>query len=218
MEEIKYRFEEVNIRNIEESPINAQIMKDKDFKRLVENIKNDGCLTSAILIMEQENKNHVCISGHHRVRAALKAGLKTVPSLIINEVDESTRIRLQLAHNDIHGEPDINIVAILQEKLSLDDLKFVSEIDVDIKSIESFDVTDVEFYHTAICLLPENHERLKTLISEIDKNFEEKVLVNAEDYDLLKQALTLAFKKGFKTPGQAFRHFLENAINDMKSE
>ena len=53
------------------------------------------------------------------------------------------------------------------------------------------------------------------IISETDSQFDEKVLVNADDYELLKKALTMAFKKGFKSPGQAFRHFLENGINQL---
>lgn len=157
----------------------------------------------------------MCISGHHRIKASLKAGLKKVSSLIINEISESNRIRLQLIHNDIHGTPDQGIISILQNKLNDVDVKFVADYEKFVTEMEKFTIEEKEFYHTAICLLPENHEKLLKIISETDSQFDEKVLVNADDYELLKKALTMAFKKGFKSPGQAFRHFLENGINQL---
>lgn len=213
MEKITYRFEDINIREIEESPINAQVMKDNDFKRLVDNIKNDKCLTSAVLLMKQNESNKLmCISGHHRIKAAKKAGLTSVPSLIINEVDESTRIRLQLAHNDIHGEPDENLLLILQNKLSIEDIKFVNVIEGVIKEYEDFEIERQEFYHTAITLLEGNHKKLEEILSTIDETkYDTYALVNKEDYEKLKSVLSKAFKKGYKTPGRAFRLFLENA-------
>lgn len=119
--EIEYK--EVSIRDIREAEINPQVMNESDFKRLVGNIKKDGVLTSAPLIMQIEEKKYICISGHHRIRAALKAGLKKLICAIIQKVDDSTRLRLQLVHNDIHGNPDSEIVRQLQKKITEEDLK-----------------------------------------------------------------------------------------------
>ena len=63
----------VNFRDIEESPINAQEMDSNEFERLVKNIKRDGVLSTAPLLMRQTGKGkYMCISGHHRIRAAIK--------------------------------------------------------------------------------------------------------------------------------------------------
>lgn len=215
MEEIKYRFEELNIRCIEESPINAQVMDDNDFKRLVASIKKDGCLTSTVLVMEQENKKYMCISGHHRIRAALKAGLKEVPCLIIHTVDESTRIRLMLTHNDIHGTPDENIVSILQEKLNEFDIKLTDWKDVENSKFEVKEIDFEIFKYVSICLKPKSFDELIDIIGSDSSNADEKYFIDLQDYDKMEEALTLAFKNGYKTPGKAFRKFLDIVLNHL---
>lgn len=212
MEKITYRFEDVNIRNIEESPLNAQIMNDADFKRLVKSIQKDGCLTSSILVMEQEGRKFMCISGHHRLKASIKAGLKTAPCIIIPEVDESTRIRLQLTHNDIHGNPDENIVSILQRKLNGFDIELVDwneskTVDFEVENID-FEV----FKYVSICLKPKSFDELIDFIGCQASNADEKYFIDFEDYSKMEEALTLAFKNGYKTPGKAFRKFIDIAL------
>src|SRR5208282_6832990 len=54
---------------------NARFMKGPQFNRLVENIKNDGCLTSFPLVY-REKDSLVVVSGNHRVAAAVKAGIE----------------------------------------------------------------------------------------------------------------------------------------------
>jgi len=217
MDEIKYRFEELNVRDIEESPLNAQIMNDNDFKRLVSNIKKDGCLTSSILVMEQEGKKFMCISGHHRVRASLKAGLKIVPCLIINEVSESTRIRLQLTHNDIHGTSDENIVAILRAKLDEFDINLTAWKNLEIEEFETETIDFEIFKYVSICLKPKSFEELIDIIGSDSSNADEKYFIELDDYKYMEEALTLAFKKGYKSPGKAFRKFLD-IVNNHKDE
>ena len=213
MDEIKYRFEELNIRDIEESPLNAQIMKGNDFKRLVSSIKRDGCLTSSVLVMEQTGKKFMCISGHHRIRAALKAGLKKVPCLIINEVSESTRIRLQLTHNDIHGKSDENIVAILSAKLDQFDIGLTAWEDVEVEEFETEKIDFEIFKYVSICLKPKSFEELIDIIGSNSSNADEKYFIDLDDYNYMEEALTLAFKNGYKTPGKAFRKFLDIVMN-----
>jgi len=45
----------------------------------------------------------------------------------------------------------------------------------------------------------------------------EKYLLEKDDFILLQKMLTLAFKSGFKTPGRAFRRFLD-IIENHKEE
>ena len=213
MDKIKYRFEELNVRDIEESPLNAQIMKGNDFKRLVSSIKRDGCLTSSVLVMEQTGKKFTCISGHHRVRASLKAGLKIVPCLIINEVSESTRIRLQLTHNDIHGTPDENIVAILSAKLDQFDIGLTAWENVEVEKFETEKIDFEIFKYVSICLKPKTFEDLIDFFESDASNADEKYFLEMEDYEYMEEALTLAFKKGYKSPGKAFRKFLDIVMN-----
>lgn len=218
MEEIKYRIEQVEIKKIVESSINAQEMGNKDFNRLVRNLKKDKILTSSVLLMEQTGTDKLmCISGHHRIKAAKKAGIYIVPAIIINEVEESTRIRLQLTHNDIHGEPDEGILQILREKLQSIDIDLVESFErLENSGIEDYEMEDIEeFQYVSICLKPDSHEELKQMIGSHSVEAEEKLLIEAEDYNEMKKLLTLAFKAGFKTPGQAFRKFID-IVNESK--
>lgn len=214
MKKINITYEEIEIRNIQEAELNPQIMKESDFKRLVNNIKKDGILTSAPLLMKQEGKKYICISGHHRIKAAIKAGLKKIICAIIPEVDISTRLRLQLVHNDIHGEPDQELVKQLQQKISEEDLK-LCEIMIDQveKEDEIIEVKLPDFRYINICLLPESEESFKELIDLLSDDDSEKYLIEKEDYQYIQKMLTFAFKNGFKTPGRAFRKFMDIVEN-----
>ena len=79
--------EYVLFRNIEESPVNAQEMNQEDFKRLVQNIKRDGILTTSPYLMRQEGKNKcMCVYWDHRIKAAIKEKVDGGICLIMDEV------------------------------------------------------------------------------------------------------------------------------------
>jgi len=212
-QKINILVETVNFRDIEEAELNAQEMNAKDFNRLVKNIKRDGSLTSTPLIMRQNGKSkYRCISGHHRIKAAIMAGILASPCMIMDEVDESTRIRLQLAHNDIHGNPNENTVQILQQKLNDIDLTLIEQQNIDEKIEELVEVeyTPPQFRYINICLLEESRNSLVDMIMSLDsKSNDVNWLIEKEQYESVADLLTLAFEKGFKTPGQAFGKFLE---------
>lgn len=214
---LKIRHEYVCFRDIEEAPLNAQEMEEPEFNRLVKNLKRDGVLTSTPLLMEQQGKNKLmCISGHHRIRAAIKAGIEGAICIISEELDDSTRIRLQLAHNDIHGKSNKDVLALLQQ--SLDDIDFTlidkSNLPTDIektefKSIDVSAATTPDFRYINICLLEESREKLVDLIVNLENSDAINWLITKPEYEAVKDLLTYAFDKGFKTPGQAFGRFLE---------
>lgn len=209
---IQVRCEYVHFRDIEESPLNAQEMSQADFNRLVKNVKEDGCLTSTPLLMDQEGKTKkMCISGHHRIKAAIKAGMLGTDCMIIPEVDESTRIRLQLAHNDIHGHPNEEIIAVLQKQLNEVDLRLVDfkELETKAREGQTIDYSVPDFSYIQVCLLTETKAALTDMINFFDKSDSEKWLIEHPEYEQLKDLLTKAFKSGFKTPGRAFRKFLD---------
>ena len=208
----------VQFRDIEEAELNAQEMLDFDFKRFVKNLKRDGVLTSTPLIMRQSNKSkYRCISGHHRIRAAIQANILEGFCLIIEEVNESTRIRLQLAHNDIHGTPNEDILTVLQEKLNEIDKTLVDMKDVESKLEETIDIdyTPPQFRYINICLLEESRESLVDMINTLKNDEDINWLIEKEQCEHVNDLLTLAFSKGFKTPGQSFGKFLE-IIEDNK--
>lgn len=210
-QKLDYEIKEVNFRDVQESDMNAQRMNEKDFNRLVDNIRRDGCLTTTPLICENEDGKYTCISGHHRIKAAIKAGINSANCIILKNIDESTRIRLQLAHNDIHGEPDEEIVSILMNRLNEIDITLV--LDTNVKSAEEIikevDMNVPTFSYINICLVDQSRSDLVDMIMTLEKKDAENWLVTQEQYRDIRDLLTYAFDKGFKTPGQAFGKFLD---------
>ena len=214
--QLTIRSEYVAFRDIEESPVNAQEMTEGDFSRLVKNLKRDGILTSAPLLMDQEGKTKkMCISGHHRIKAAIKAGIEGAISLVSEELDESTRVRIQLTHNDIHGDPNMDIVAVLMQQLSEFDITLVDTSGIEglVEDAKEMDVTVPQFRYINVCLIEESREKLVDLIMHLEKEDTENWLISKPEYDNIRDLLTYAFEKGFKTPGQAFGNFMEIVEN-----
>lgn len=214
--QLTIRSEYVAFRDIEESPMNAQEMTEGDFSRLVKNLKRDGILTSAPLLMDQEGKTKkMCISGHHRIKAAIKAGIEGAISLVTEELDESTRVRIQLTHNDIHGDPNTDIVAVLMQQLSEFDITLVDTSGIEglVEDAKEMDVTVPQFRYINVCLIEESREKLVDLIMHLEKEDTENWLISKPEYNSIRDLLTYAFAKGFKTPGQAFGNFMEIVEN-----
>lgn len=209
MEKLKTEIKKVNFRSIVEADINPQQMNQSDFQRLVKSIKKDGILTSTILLHEIGEDKYQCISGHHRIKAAKKAGLKESDRIILKNIDKSTAIRLQLQHNDIHGEPDEYLVRELKNSLLDEDLKLVSEgIDLINKDIDfEYDEPLYSFVH--ICLMPETEKEFTQLLDVLCTEESKKYILEKEEYQHLKKCLTKAFEKGYKTPGKAIRRMMD---------
>lgn len=209
--------EYVLFRDIEESPINAQEMDQEDFRRLTQNIKRDGILTTSPLLMRQEGKNkYMCVSGHHRIRAGIKAKLDGAICLIMDEVDESTRIRLQLAHNDISGKPNKDLLDILIQQLNDFDIDLIDNTQIDgmVKEAKEVDVTAPTFRYINICLIENSRERFVEMLENIKQNDDINYLLDNENYDKIKDLLSYAFKKGFRSAGQSIGVFMDIVDNN----
>lgn len=217
-QKIDYQIEEVFFRDILEAELNAQEMNDADFRRLVNNLRKDGVLTSCPLLMRNEEGKLICVSGHHRIKAALKADIQKGFCIVTGPLDESTRIRLQLSHNDIHGTPNEDIVAILSMKLEEFDISLIDTSNIEIEAMEAiqYKVEPPQYRYINICLLEESRESLVEMIMAMENNNHENWIIEKPDYDKLQDLLTYAFEKGFKTPGQAFGKFLDIIKDNME--
>lgn len=208
---LEYEIKELNFRDIQETELNAQKMSESDFNRLVKNIRRDGCLTSTPLVCVDENGKYTCISGHHRIRAAIKAGISSSNCIVLKNIDESTRIRLQLSHNDIHGESDKDIVSILANKLMDIDITLIdiSGLEQIKKTSNEININVPKFQYINICLTDQSRNDLVDMIMSLEKSDAVNWLVTQEQFQDVRDLLTYAFSHNFKTPGQAFGKFLD---------
>ena len=209
MEKLKTEIRTINFRSIQEADINPQQMKDADFNRLVKSIKKDGVLTSSILVQEISEGKYKCISGHHRIKAGIKAGIKKAECIVITDINESTRIRLQLQHNDIHGEPDEFLTSELRKSLLEEDLKLVADGMSEIIKDQNINYDEPLYSYVHICLMPDTEREFTQLLDNLCTEESKKYLFDKDEYMLLRNCLTLAFQKGYKTPGKAIRRILD---------
>lgn len=113
------------IAAVRERDVNAQIVSPRHMERLTENIRIRGTVES-LPYVSWPNREGVpeIISGHHRSRAARSAGLEEIPFLVDTEpMTASRRTAKAVAHNEIHGTPDEQILAQMVASIdNVDDL------------------------------------------------------------------------------------------------
>ena len=101
---------------------NARSMPPATYKRLVDNIRQDGVLTSTPLVGRMAGDERLFVlSGNHRVAAAIDAGLEEAACItILDPIPRDRFSAIQLSHNAIEGEDDTSILEELYGILDLD--------------------------------------------------------------------------------------------------
>ena len=167
---------EVDIDDLVFLEKNANVMEGEVLRRLVENIEHDGILTQLPFVQRLPNGKYEIISGNHRVKASIEAGLKKVMCIVCEvTLPEDEKLRIQISHNSIRGQQNgLVLRELLSEIVEIDALRLsgadfeTSTIDlkqVDFKSIDAsaLDIRTVVLYFTN----PDIRE-MDRLLSEID--------------------------------------------------
>ncbi|MEW1700698.1 ParB N-terminal domain-containing protein [Streptomyces sp. NPDC091278] len=157
--------------------LNARFLPHEQFRQLVENITQDGCLTSTPLVWhDAESGARIVLSGNHRTMAAIEAGLTRIGWLEITDpLPRQRQIALQLSHNAISGQDDPAILKELYEELesvewrqytALDDqvLNLLEKVDV-----ESLAEANLDFATITIVFLPDELKRAEAALDEAKK-------------------------------------------------
>lgn len=97
---------------------NARFFKRETFKQLTSNIEKDGRLSSVPLCHRLEDGRLEVLSGNHRVKASIEAKIGHILVIVITqELPRAEQIAIQLSHNSLAGEDDINILSNLWSKI-----------------------------------------------------------------------------------------------------
>ena len=97
------KLAKVDIEEPREQDVNARVMDNDMFNRLAQNIKDDGRLES-LPFCATTKKGIELVSGHHRLRAARKAGMKEIYVLLDDTGMRKSSLRSkQLSHNSLNG-------------------------------------------------------------------------------------------------------------------
>lgn len=212
---INTRIIQIDPRKIKLLEVNARFMRHETFMRLVDNVKSDGALTSIPFgwhVHDDTTKEPLfdddgepiweVLSGNHRVKAAVSAGIPQIDFMITTDYLTPDRRRaLQLSHNAIAGEDDPATLKIIYESIGDVDMRVYSGLDdKTLKLLENISVTslseaNLSFQTVSLTFLPEEAEIVEQTFDEAKKAIKgSKVarLASMADYDTTMDALEAA--------------------------
>lgn len=205
---------------------NAHYMTPAKYKQLVQNIKKDGCLTSNPLCCYVDGKLN-CISGNHRIKASIDAGLEKIQIIVIkHEISRDRFLALQLSHNSIVGLDNEEILRRLYQQICDIDYKQYSGIDKamvgleEIPSVPGID-SSVEFEQMTLVFLPKEKDAVLKAVEEIQKRAILSKVVCVEElknYDKVAETIkTICAKEKVHNTATAFCLMAEYAEKYLKN-
>lgn len=155
---------------------NARFMPNETFRSLVRQVKADGVLQQWPFVWRDDGGVLHVLSGNHRVKAAIEAGLDEIDWTECDEpLSRDQRTRIQLAHNAIVGEDDPEIlrrlfesIADVEERIAtgIDD----AELDLIFKAAtDGLSEVSLDFTTLMIVFLPEEYDRARQALAEAEK-------------------------------------------------
>ena len=184
--------------------VNARYMTSDQQKRLTENVKKDGGLTSLPLVwLEQDKKgkplgdepSYLIVSGNHRVYSAREADLEEIDCIVIlNYIDEQRRVEIQLAHNAVNGQDDLSILEGLYEGLDIAGKEYsglTDEAFSDLKglSLGSFSVAAPEYQEIILTFLPDDAQQFEDMLERAAKAKGTVMAAHLDDFNDLFDAI-----------------------------
>lgn len=196
----------VQPKELKEQPVNARYMPPEMFERLVQNIKKDQRLES-LPFCAYVNGEIQIVSGHHRVRAAIQAGLEEI--YVIVDVTNLGRDRIkakQLAHNSIQGQDDPEILRRIFEEIKDADARIEAFVtDEMLKKIATARVEDLnipmEFREVTLLFVPIEKEEFE----EVVKLIEERLVREESEYYLADMKLLGLIRKVSKKISEKYK-------------
>lgn len=201
-------------------------MDPSEFKRLVENVRTDGVLTSMPLCCLLADGALEILSGHHRTAAAIEAELAEIQVICITTpLDDERKVALQLSHNAIAGKDDPSLLAELYDSLGLDG-KIFSGLTDDVLNLDQMAVAGltaptVKYEELRISFLPEDRTGFEAALVQMRaaRPAASMHLARFEDFDALFEAiLTVKEKRGIANSGLAFVVLAELAMKQLAAE
>lgn len=212
------------ISTLKEQDINAQVMDDRKMKILTSNIKNRGTLESLPYIHKKGDTFSI-VSGHHRVRAANAAGLKTIYGLVDTiDLTESQIVSKQISHNELVGQADSEILGELVKKMKeVDDIiasglpeKFLNQI-AQQSPVMDLPQLDFEWRTLQLVFLPEQLKDFQTLVKMIDSKAEFVGVADVKQFDDFSKAMVQFGKtQNIKSIGATIQYLTEIALKEVE--
>lgn len=186
----KFSILDVNPNDVKFIEKNARYMSRTEYDALVNNIKRDGQLSS-VPFCAKENDEYIVVSGNHRIKAAIDAGLQNIQIMVGENLSNDQIRAIQLSHNSIVGKDDMVILRELYDEIKSSDFKAYSFIDTSIfEELEKIDVNIIqptnEFISFNIMFFDAEFSKFEDIINEIrinEKAVEALLPTPKQDYE-----------------------------------
>jgi hypothetical protein len=195
-----------NPRELELLEVNARYMTHEQYQTLVRNLRRDQVLTSTPFVWRRPDGKGEVLSGNHRVKASIEAGLEEITWLESDDpalLDREYRVAVQLSHNAINGQDDPAVLAALYEELSDLDLRAYSGLDdrtlelLSEVSIDKLGEANLDYQLLHFTFLPDDAERAANGFKEaeeLSKGADHRWLARYEDHFRLLDAVAISGK------------------------
>jgi ParB-like chromosome segregation protein Spo0J len=101
----------LNLKSLKETTGNPQKMNDSTFGGIVESMKKKGWLLDPPVIWEKSENNYQIISGHHRIMAAIEAGILDTDCKVLSGLTEEQANLLVVEANKRRGDFDDELLS-----------------------------------------------------------------------------------------------------------
>jgi ParB-like chromosome segregation protein Spo0J len=196
--ESRLKLEWVRFAELREQDVNANVMPQGMFNALVDNLRKNKLLEGVPLCAVREGSQvKEIVSGHHRIRAAMAAGIDEGLVFVYYGLTTSELIAKQLSHNSIAGSSDPEIVKRLFEQI--DELPAKIEAFVDPSLWQSlpeptkFEQVDVDLFADAkvvtVLFLPVQAEDFRKAIDLVSKDDDVLYLAHRQQFESFRSAV-----------------------------
>lgn len=192
--------------------LNARYMRHETFARLVENIRADGGLTGntpfAWLLHDDATRQpqgeavYEVLSGNHRVKAAIAAGLTELDICLTDDyLPPDRRAAIQLSHNAISGEDDPATLKTIYEGISDAEMRIYSGLDdktlklLDDVTVAPLSEAALQFQTISMTFLPDEAQLVQETFERARKaagGVKGHWLARWADYDKTMDALEIS--------------------------
>jgi hypothetical protein len=215
----------INPREIKLLEVNARYMKAAEYQQLVQNIKNDGKLTSVPFCCLDENWDWEVLSGNHRVQAAIEAGLQEIDIMCTEEeLTQNQKLGIQISHNSITGQDDLAILKQLYE--SIDDIAYKSYSGLDDDTLQLLDkvgnqsmsAIGLEYQVMNMVILPTELNMVRKIMDKVKEEVKKNkaLTLRYSEYDKYLDTLEdVGSATGIKNTATAFLMMLDIVDNHM---
>lgn len=172
---MKTHIETLELATLKSQEVNARFMRGDMFRQLVDNLRRDGSLTSVPLV-RPDGDGHRILSGHHRIAAAVEAGIVQADCMVLDEdISREQEVALVLSHNSLSGEDDPATLVAMYDELQDTDWRAYSGLDdralelLDDVTTDGLSEANLEFSTVQFVFLPHERDEAEAALFEAKK-------------------------------------------------